>query len=196
MRQIRARYCDQSLVVYQAYPREIGAAALQAGRFVPPFSLQRMTWVKPSFLWMMQRSGWGQKAGQEWVLAVHIDRQVFEQALAQAVLTSPESEVYSDRGQWEELRQKAPVLVQWDPEYNLRGDKLPYRSLQVGLGRAIIRDYAENWILRIEDLRPLVSKILDLRRRGLWEQAARHLPEEKPYPLPPAIARRVGATAF
>ncbi|WP_141653813.1 DUF4291 family protein, partial [Erwinia billingiae] len=27
----------------------------------PPFSMTRMTWIKPSFLWMMYRSGWGMK---------------------------------------------------------------------------------------------------------------------------------------
>ena len=30
-------------------------------RFVPPFSFHRMTWIKPSFLWLMHRRDWGQK---------------------------------------------------------------------------------------------------------------------------------------
>lgn len=190
--QIRARFDRDTLVVYQAYREAIGSAALQAGRFVPPFSLQRMTWIKPSFLWMMARSNWGQKAGQEWVLAVHIRRPLFEEALAQSVLTSPESNVYRDAQQWDELRQTAPVLVQWDPEYNLRGAKLTQRSLQVGIGRGLIQDYAESWIVKIEDMRPLVHKILDLRQRGLWDQAQRHVPVEKNYPLPAKIAQRIG----
>ena len=190
--QIRARFNKETLVVYQAYREAIGRAALEVGRFVPPFSLNRMTWIKPSFLWMMQRCGWGQKSGQEWVLALHIRRPEFDKALAQAVLTSPESNVYKDAQEWSDLRQTSPVLVQWDPEYNLRGVKLNHRSLQVGLGRGIIQDYAENWITRIEDMRPLVHKIRDLRQRGLWDQAQRHLPEERPYPLPAEVGRRIG----
>ncbi len=83
--QIRARFNRDTLVVYQAYREAIGRAALEAGRFVPPFSLNRMTWIKPSFLWMMQRSGWGSKSGQEWVLGIHIRRPEFEAALARAV---------------------------------------------------------------------------------------------------------------
>ncbi|WP_209018579.1 DUF4291 family protein [Endobacterium cereale] len=32
--------------------------ALDKGKFGPPtFSLNRMTWIKPSFLWMMYRCG-------------------------------------------------------------------------------------------------------------------------------------------
>src|SRR4051812_17137799 len=36
--------------------------ALSAGTFVPPFKAGRMTWIKPSFLWMMYRSGWATQA--------------------------------------------------------------------------------------------------------------------------------------
>ncbi len=43
-------------------------------RFVPPFSLSRMTWIKPSFLWLMERSNWGKKSGQEMILAICIIR--------------------------------------------------------------------------------------------------------------------------
>ena len=57
-RQVRAVFDDRSIVVYQAYGREIAEAALAHGRFVSPFKRDRMTWIKPSFLWMMYRSGW------------------------------------------------------------------------------------------------------------------------------------------
>jgi hypothetical protein len=42
----------------------IADPAVEARRFTPPFSLSRMTWIKPSFRWLMQRSGWGRKAGK------------------------------------------------------------------------------------------------------------------------------------
>ena len=51
----------------------IADPALAAQRFVPPFSVGRMTWIKPSFLWMAYRSGWGRKEGQERVLAVRAE---------------------------------------------------------------------------------------------------------------------------
>lgn len=73
-RQVRAVHDDETITVYQAYNPEIAEAAVRAGRFVPPFSLNRMTWIKPSFLWMMYRCGWATKPGQERVLAVRITR--------------------------------------------------------------------------------------------------------------------------
>ena len=116
-RQIRADFDDRTIVVYQAYRSEIADAAVAAQRFVPPFSLGRMTWIKPSFLWMMQRSGWATKPGQERVLAVRITRQGFEEALAAAKLSSGNTA-------------GAQVVVQWDPERSLRGAKLEYRSIE------------------------------------------------------------------
>jgi hypothetical protein len=46
-------YDDRSIIVYQAYGTAIATAALQNNRFVAPFSFNRMTWIKPSFLWLM-----------------------------------------------------------------------------------------------------------------------------------------------
>jgi Domain of unknown function (DUF4291) len=60
---------------------------MAAGRFVPPFKRDRMTWIKPSFLWMMYRCDWATKPGQERVLAVKITRAGFEWALAHACLS-------------------------------------------------------------------------------------------------------------
>ncbi|MEV4573969.1 DUF4291 family protein [Nonomuraea jabiensis] len=86
--QIRADYDADTIVVYQAYAPAIADAALRAGRFVAPFSFHRMTWIKPSFLWLMHRSNWTRKPGQERVLAVRMTRQGWEEALSQAVLTT------------------------------------------------------------------------------------------------------------
>ncbi|MFI0462895.1 DUF4291 family protein [Saccharopolyspora sp. 5N102] len=62
-RQIRGDYDARTIVVYQAYSPAVADPALRPNRFVPPFSFNRMTWIKPSFLWLMRRSGWAQKAG-------------------------------------------------------------------------------------------------------------------------------------
>lgn len=71
LRQIRALYDADTLRVYQAYSESIADAALAHGTFVsPPFKMERMTWIKPSFLWMMYRAGWGYKdPGQARILA-------------------------------------------------------------------------------------------------------------------------------
>lgn len=51
--EIRADYNRDTIVVYQAYNETIAKLAIENKKFVPPFSLTRMTWIKPSFLWMM-----------------------------------------------------------------------------------------------------------------------------------------------
>ena len=94
-RRVRAKYTDSSITVYQAYPPPIADAALLAGAFVPPFKRERMTWIKPSFLWMMYRSGWATKPGQERVLAITISREGFEWALAHASLSHYDRGLYA-----------------------------------------------------------------------------------------------------
>ena len=57
------------------------------------FSLNRMSWIKPNFLWMMYRCGWATKADQEVVLAVRMKRSAFDEILRRAVHSSFVSEV-------------------------------------------------------------------------------------------------------
>src|SRR5439155_1072965 len=69
-RHVLAQCTDDTIVVYQAYRPSITEHAVRHQRFGGgDFSFSRMSWVKPSFLWMMFRSGWATKVGQEVVLA-------------------------------------------------------------------------------------------------------------------------------
>ncbi len=190
-REIRATFDRETITVYQAYNESIAFAAIGEQKFVPPFSFNRMTWIKPSFLWMMERSGWGQKSNQEYVLAIKIIRSFWEEALSNAVLTHPENTLYQSDSSWEKLFAEAKIYVQWDPERDLHGKKLPHRSIQVGVSRFWAEKYNEA-IVSIEDLTPLVKKIYNLRKEGKTENAKRLLPTEKIYPLPPEIARKIG----
>lgn len=45
---------------------------------------------------------------------------------------------------------KCAVRVQWDPERNVALTKLPWRSLQVGIGRAVVGAWVQEGILKIE----------------------------------------------
>ena len=190
--EIRANYDKNTIVVYQAYREAIGLAAIENKKFVPPFSLSRMTWIKPSFLWMMERSGYGQKSGQEYVLAIRIKRSAWEYALSQAVLTHPQKGVYKTGEEWNERIKNSTVNVQWDPERNIRGGKLDYRSIQVGISRHLIEEYVNDWIVDIEDMRPLVKKIYDLKLDGRYDKAKLLLPKERPYPVSDELMKILG----
>ncbi|MBV9868255.1 MAG: DUF4291 domain-containing protein [Abitibacteriaceae bacterium] len=189
--QIRAHFDAQTITVYQAYSAAIALPALQAQRFVPPFSLNRMTWIKPSFLWLMERSNWGQKTGQEYTLAIKITRAGWEEALAQGVLTHFETTVHGSQSAYQALFNAALVHVQWDPERSLRGADLGYNSIQVGISRHLIQRYIDEWIVDIEDYTPLVKKLHALLKAGQADKAKKLLPAERLYPVSASIARRL-----
>ena len=188
---IRADYNKNSIIVYQAYRDQIAHPALKQQKFVPPFSLKRMTWIKPSFLWLMARSNWGQKKGQENILGIRISRQGWDRALSNGVLTTPELSIYPNYESWEQQFSQAKVHIQWDPERSIHGKKSELRSIQVGLSRFIIEEYVEDWTHEIIDYTPLVKKINRLIKQGKLTEAKRLLPKEKPYPIPTTLQKRL-----
>ncbi|PHS19032.1 MAG: hypothetical protein COA78_01320 [Blastopirellula sp.] len=189
--EIRADFNQQSIVVYQAYSTQIAGPAIKAGRFVGPFSWGRMTWIKPSFLWLMARSNWAQKPGQQHVLAVRISRTGWEQALSQGVLTSYMPKVHRSESDWRAEFENAKVHIQWDPERSIHGKKLQHRSIQVGLSRHVIKEFTEDWILDIKDVTPLVKKIRSLYLAGHQRKAKALLPPERVYAVNETIKQRL-----
>lgn len=178
--------------MYQAYPPEIAEPAVAAGRFVPPFKRARMTWIKPSFLWMMYRCGWAAKPGQERVLAVEITRAGFEWALARACLSHYDLHLHGERRVWSQQLRTSPVRIQWDPERSLRLAALPHRSLQVGLSGEAVDRYVDEWTVALTDVTATVHRIREMLRAGDEHEAAAMLPAERPYPLPAQIAANLG----
>lgn len=193
-REVRAMFSADSIVVYQAYGPPIADAALSAGTFVAPFKRERMTWIKPSFLWMMYRSGWATKPGQERVLAIEMTRDGFEWALAHASLSHFERDVHGSAEEWRAQRDASPVRVQWDPERSLHLEPLPYRAIQIGLSGPAVPRYAEDWIRDIREVTGLATEIRRLVVDRDLEAARARLPVERPYPLPDPIRVRLGAS--
>jgi hypothetical protein len=191
-RLVRAAYTSQTITVYQAYGPQI-ADAVRAGTFVPPFSRDRMTWIKPSFGWMMHRSGWGGKPGQERVLAIEISRAGFAWALAHSCLSHYLPGLHASPEAWATLKDSSPVRIQWDPDRSLTGEQFPHRAIQIGLSGDAVRRYADEWIRSVTDITATARRIGQLARAGRADEAARHLPAERVYPLDPALASRIGA---
>ncbi|MFF2407165.1 DUF4291 domain-containing protein [Streptomyces sp. NPDC058092] len=181
--EIRAQYTDTAITVYQAYAPFIGLPAVRDGRFPDAWKRDRMTWIKPSFLWMMYRCGWATKEGQGTVLAVEITREGFDWALANSELSHYVRGVHPDRGTWQHSLRRSPARVQWDPERDLRLNRLTYRSLQLGLSGEAARRYADEWTVSIRDVTPLARRIHELVSAGQLDDAAELLPSEVPYPV-------------
>ncbi|MBV6696821.1 DUF4291 domain-containing protein [Kitasatospora aureofaciens] len=183
LHRIRARHTPDTITVYQAYPPQIGLPAARDGRFPEAWKRDRMTWIKPSFLWMMYRCGWAAKEGQETVLAVEISREGFEWALRHACLSHHAPGLHPDRASWQRALKRAPARVQWDPERDLHLQPLPHRSLQLGLTGEAAHRYADEWIVAVTDVTPLAHEIHTLVRARDLTSAQQLLPDETPYPV-------------
>ncbi|GGV20029.1 hypothetical protein GCM10010260_70100 [Streptomyces filipinensis] len=181
--QIRALHTESTVTVYQAYTPGIGLPAAREGRFPAVWQRDRMTWIKPSFLWMMYRCGWGTKEGQETVLAVEISREGFEWALEHACLSHYEQGLHADQATWKRQLKRAPARVQWDPERDLRLQPLAHRSLQLGLAGEAARLYADEWIVSITDVTSLARTVHAQVLGGHLDAARQLLPRERPYPV-------------
>jgi len=77
-----AEWDDEGVYFYQAYPKEIAGYALEHQRFGGKhWKEMRMTWIKPSFAWMLYRSGYGEKSGQEIILKIKLGHSVLAELL-------------------------------------------------------------------------------------------------------------------
>lgn len=154
--QILACHDETSIVVYQAYRPAIADFAVRGQRFGGEFSLARMSWIKPGFLWMMYRSGWAQKRDQERVLAVRMTRAGFDAIVAAAVVSAFDAKLYASVDAWQQAGERSDVRCQWDPDHDPRGRPLERRAIQLGLRGETLRRYATEWIVSIEDITPFV----------------------------------------
>eukprot|EP01063_Lacrimia_lanifica_P039204 TRINITY_DN8556_c0_g1_i1.p1 TRINITY_DN8556_c0_g1~~TRINITY_DN8556_c0_g1_i1.p1 ORF type:complete len:238 (+),score=76.56 TRINITY_DN8556_c0_g1_i1:66-779(+) len=200
-REIRAVHTEDTVRVYQAYSDEIAEKAVAANSFEAPraagvWSAARMTWIKPSALWMAYRCGWSmlKDARQARVLALDVSRTGLEALLMQAHLS---------HGSAARPECKAsPVVVQWDPERGFDPDApakqvltravTGVRSIQIGLrgaGSAALLD--PTFVRRITDVtsdfraacKALQTGDVPAAKAALWQGEAKEAPLEVPSEL-------------
>lgn len=191
---IRAAFSPHTVRVYQAYRADIARPALVAGRFVPPFSMARMTWIKPSFNWMMYRCGYANKPGQEVVLGIDITRDGFEWALEHAILSDFNPSIHSSHDAWRTSLAESPVRVQWDPERDWRLNLVKdVRAIQIGLAGEAVQRYVNQWIVRIEDVTVVAHRLRSALEKDV---VPGNLPDalETPYPLSSDVRLKLSRT--
>ncbi len=193
-RHILAQFDEHSVIVYQAYNRAIGRFAVSHGYFGGSgFGFERMSWIKPNFLWMMYRCGWGTKPNQETILAVRLRRPAFDTILRLAVHSSFVPDIYGTEPEWKAAIQASQVRLQWDPDHHPAGEALERRAIQLGLRGPILAQYARDWIVKIED----VTEFVHEQHRHVLEHAYDKLlvPHEDVYPVADAdTAARLGVS--
>ena len=181
IKEIRATYTDDTIRIYQAYSDTIADSTLTHGKFIsPPFKTERMTWIKPSFLWMMYRAGWGKKDdNQKRILAIDISREGFEWSLEHSIMSNHASKYTKE--EWKKLKETTPVRIQWDPERNLFLEPLNYRAIQIGLSNEAVPLYVNEWIKNITEVTELASEIHSLIEIEDFKKAKLLLPKEVKY---------------
>ena len=110
-----------------------------------------MTWIKPSFGWVLYRSGYGQKSNQCQILKVKISH------AAAAVLLSNCECKHGGGG--------SKGRVQWDPDRDLMAAEgreprkmVRTRAIQIGLSEELSAFYVSS-ILKIENVTDLADKV-------------------------------------
>jgi Domain of unknown function (DUF4291) len=185
-RHILAHYDDETIVVYQAYKpstREWSVAHGQLGG--PEFSFNRMSWIKPNFLWMMYRCGWASKEAQETVLGLRIHRAFFELILERAVPSTFDAALYADHDGWRQALATSEVRSQWDPDHAPSGAAVERRAIQLGLRGETLRTFATTALREVIDMTAFVHE-----QAAHVGSAKLQTPTERPFVPTSAIARR------
>jgi len=188
-RHILAQYEAQSVVVYQAFKPLIADYAVNHQRFGEGFSLTRMSWIKPGFLWMMYRSGWASKVGQERILAIRLARDGFEAILAAAVWSTFEPRVCGSESMWKRALRESPVRLQWDPDHGPTGSPHARRAIQLGLSGDFLHRYVADWTIAIEDVTAFVKQ--QQAFAGIKDRANLVVPKETLYVPCKEVAARL-----
>lgn len=157
-RHILAHYDERSIIVYQASRPAVGQFAITHQQFGDGFSYSRMSWIKPNFLWMMYRSGWGSKPGQEVTLALRLRRPFFDAILEQAVQSTYDDQQYPTVADWKSELQTSRVRLQWDPDHDPNGASQERRAVQLGLRGDVLKAYGTQELLEVIDMTAFVAE--------------------------------------
>ncbi len=181
-RHIVAYQTDENIVVYQAYNNKIADWAVANQKLGgPAFSYNRMSWIKPNFLWMMYRCGWASKENQERVLAITVRKTDWEGILSHAVFSSYQPDVYETHENWKQQLAASEVRLQWDPAHDPYGAKLGRKAIQIGMKGSILQQFGTAMIQRIDD----VTEFVKLQKLHVDRNDLAHLlvPKETVYTM-------------
>lgn len=180
-KRILAAYDENGVLVYQAFEPRIVQAAVAKGTFGVGFTRDRLTWIKPSFGWMLHRSDYATKHRQEAVARIRISHEGFIAILRQAVPTHYDATLFSDEIEWSRRLDRSEVRYQWDPDRDLRGVRLERRAIQLGIRGETVHRYVDEWIIGIEDVTELAHTIgaESRKRRPCFPD----VPTEHEYPV-------------
>ena len=150
---------ENDIIVYQAYNPQIAAYAIEHQKFGGSnYSFNRMTWIKPNFLWMMYRCGWASKPNQERVLAISISKDFFIKLLREGQVTSMKQAHYKEESIWRKFLNTSEVRIQWDPHHRPDESKLERKAIQIGIKGGLQKEFGTKQINFIKDITHFVKE--------------------------------------
>ncbi len=185
---------NDNIIVYQAFNSNIANYAIANQKFGGAhYSFNRMTWIKPGFLWMMYRAGWAKKEHQQRILAITLPIVHFKAILQEATITSYDETLFATHDQWKNELAKTEVRLQWDPDHDPYGNKQERKAIQIGLKGGIQKLFCTEWIKKIDDITEFVHQQYQFVEKG--ENDNIQTPYEEVITLGNAeIEQRIGTT--
>eukprot|EP00435_Cladocopium_sp_Y103_P040627 s1444_g11.t1 len=174
----RGQWDDEGVYFYQAYNDEIAEWAVRHQQFGgPQFNPTRMTWIKPSFAWVLYRSGYARKHNQTRILRVKLSHSSAAELLNNCQCRTGGG---GSKGR-----------VQWDPERDLMSgdgraprEMLRRRAIQIGLKGSLSEFYVKS-VIAIEDVTELAHRVQAAHTaadsKTAMSQLLPELPVERPY---------------
>jgi len=169
---IKAEFDEEGVYFYQAFKPSIADFAVANQRFGgDDFNPSRMTWIKPSFAWVLYRSGYATKSDQERILKIKISHEAVSAILAACVCpeggaTHPPTPIAASSTRSSCGRSRG--VVQWDParditRFDPKNTKVPRRMLreraiQIGVQGGLSEFYVGS-ALSIEDVTELAREV-------------------------------------
>lgn len=178
----------EGVYLYQAFCNDIADWAIANQRLGgPKFNTTRMTWIKPSLAWMLYRSGYGKKPGQNRVLKIKLSHCAIADVLRQCKCVNTNKETRSKSSADDGV---SNGIVQWDPERDIMSADgkeprmmLRRRAIQIGLKGRLSEQYV-NSILSIQDVTELCHRICEAHRskkRDAMAELEQELPQARSY---------------
>jgi len=193
--QIRARFNQNRVTVYQGHTPEIAEASIEAGRLMVPTNTTGNLWITMSFLDAMRDSDWAMRDGQHRILALNMSREGFEWILSQAAPGHFDPAKYTTVAQWERAVVHSPVRIQWDQAIGLDGTPAGWMTPRLGLALEARDRFLTEWVSHIADVTPHVWKMHQFILDGDIGGVEVRLPEEHVYPLRDALRAHLGLVA-
>lgn len=179
-----ADYDDEGVWFYQAFKDEIADWAIEHQKLGgPAFKPLRMTWIKPSFAWVLYRSGYGRKPNQTRVLKLKLAHESVAALLSQCQCKKGGGGS-KGRVQWDPARD----LLAPDDDGKVPRKLLRERAIQIGLKGSLSAEYVDS-IIAVEDVTELAHRVGEAHSHKAGTPAsvealkslAPDLPNERPY---------------